>query len=140
MPTSWPNLLFRLLSVGVTSAAGAAANVATAGVVSPVLVASADAVAKQVAEKLLEQFLPAQHEAMQKIELLARDIQSLAGDIDTRVRSLQEGSARAARLHMEDAALHPERTAEELQAARRLLYEAWGAGTDRLNVHWQPKG
>jgi hypothetical protein len=129
MPTSWPNLLFRLLSAGIASAAGEGAKLA-AGSVNPLLAAPADAVARRVTEQLLQQFLPAQQEAMQKIELLARDIHSLVGDIDTRVRSLQEGTARAARLHMEDAALHPERAAEELQAARRLLYEAWGAATD----------
>ncbi|WP_164205495.1 carbohydrate-binding module family 20 domain-containing protein [[Micrococcus luteus] ATCC 49442] len=128
MPTSWPNLLFRLLGAGVASAAGAAASLAAGGPASP-LAGPAEAAAKQAAEQLLKQFLPAQQEATQKVELLARDIQSLAGGIDTRVRFLQEGPARAARLHMEDAALHPERAAEELQAARQLLYEAWGAAS-----------
>lgn len=128
MPNPWPNLLFRLLTAGVSSAAGAAASAAT--VVNPLLGAAASATAQQLAEQLLKQFLPAQQEAVQKIALLQRDMHSLTGDIDTRVRSLQEGSWRAARLHIEDAALHPERAAEELQAARRLLYEAWGAATD----------
>ncbi len=134
MPTTWSNLLFRLLRTGITSGAAAAAHLAataaTAGTANPILMASADAVAKQIAEQLLQQFLPAQQDAMKKVELLAQDIRSLVGDIDTRVRSLQDGAGRAARLHMEDAALHPERAAEELQAARRLLYEAWGAATD----------
>lgn len=128
MPHPWPNLLFRLLTTGVSSAAGAAAG--AAAVANPILGAAASAAAQQLAEQLLKQFLPAQQEAVQKMELLQRDIHSLAGDIGTRVRSLQEGPWRAARLHMEDAALHPDRAAEELQAARRLLYEAWGAATD----------
>lgn len=131
MPILWPDLLFRLISVGVTTAAGTAASAAaTAFTANPILGASADAVARQAAEQLLKQFLPAQQEAMQKIELAAREIQSLVGDIDTRVRSLQQGPWRAARLHMEDAAVHPERAVEELEAARGLLYEAWGAATD----------
>ncbi|WP_255771730.1 hypothetical protein [Pseudarthrobacter sulfonivorans] len=130
MPTSWPNLLFRLLSAGVTSAAGTAANLAAGGPANPLLAGAIEAAAKQATEHLLKQFLPAQQEAAQQLDLLARDIQALAGGIDTRVRSLQEGPARAARLHMEDAAVHPERAADELQAARRLLYEAWGAASD----------
>jgi hypothetical protein len=130
MPTAWPNLLFRILGAGITSAAGAAANLAAGGPANPFLAGSAEAAAKQVTEQLLKQFLPAQQEAMKQIELLARDIQSLAGGIDTRVRSLQEGPARAARLHIEDAALHQDRATEELEVARRLLYEAWGAASD----------
>jgi hypothetical protein len=98
--------------------------------VNPILGASADAIARQAAEQLLKQFLPAQQDAQQKIELVAREIQSLVGDIDTRVRSLQQGPWRAARLHMEDAAIHPDRAVQELEAARGLLYEAWGAATD----------
>jgi hypothetical protein len=128
MPNSWPHLLFRLLTAGVSSAAGAAAS--AAAVANPILGAAASSAAQQLAEQLLKQFLPAQQEAVQRMEQLQTDVHLLTGDIGTRVRSLQEGSWRAARLHIEDAALHPERAAEELQAARRLLYEAWGAATD----------
>lgn len=131
MSTAWPKFLNQLLTASLTAAAGSAANAATtAATASPIVGAAADAAARKATDQLLGQFLPAQQEALQRIEGMTREIYALVDGLDARVKAHQSGPGRAALLHMEDAARHPEHAVEELQTARRLLYEAWGAASD----------
>ncbi|WP_104046093.1 CBM20 domain-containing protein [Arthrobacter sp. ZGTC412] len=131
MSIAWPAVLMQLLTTAASAVAGKAANAAaTAATANPIIGAAADAAAAKATEKLLGEFLPAQQQELRRIEEFTRDIHGLAGDINMRVKALQGGPSRAALLHMEYASRHPERAYEELQAARGLLFQAWGIASD----------
>lgn len=123
----WSNFLTRLLTTTVSAAAGAGAGALTA---NPVMAAAAQAAAAKAAGDLLGEFLPAQQDALERLENFTKEIHLLATDVHTRVRAHQSGPGRAALLHIEDAERHPERAIGELELARRLLYEAWGGASD----------
>jgi hypothetical protein len=111
----------------ITGAGAAAGVVGTAVSANPLLGAAASAAAQKSTEELLAEFLPAQQDALDELAERTQRIESILGDVRTDVRALTDAPWRAALLHIEDAASHPDAASVELALARNLLYEAWGA-------------
>jgi Starch binding domain len=111
----------------ITGAGAAAGVVGTSVTANPLLGAAAGAAAKRSTEELLAEFLPAQQDALDELAERTQRIESILGDVRTDVRALTDAPWRAALLHIEDAATHPDAAPAELALARNLLYEAWGA-------------
>jgi hypothetical protein len=124
---SWSRFLGQLVSTSAGAAAGAWTTSIT---VNPVAGAAAGAGVKKTTEQLLQEFLPAQQEALQVIEERTRQIYSLLAGVDSRVRALQSAPWRSALLNVEDALNAPEHATEDLERARQRLYDAFASVTD----------
>ena len=120
----WLLFLRRVLSASAEAAAGSAAVVATA---NPVLGPSAGAAAKTAIEQVLEEFLPAQEQALDTLLERTSTLQGLIDAVQSDVRTLRHAPSETARLHVEDAAKHPATAQDHLILARNALYEAWGS-------------
>jgi hypothetical protein len=109
-----------------TTMAGTAAAAVTA---NPLLAAAAGEAAKSGTEQLLNEFLPAQKEALDRLAERTSAIERLLGDVHSDVQALMDGPWQAAWLHIADAARHPNRARAELHLARHSLYLAWGSAS-----------
>jgi hypothetical protein len=120
----WLRFLQRTAGLSAGAAAGAAV---TAAATNPVIGAAAGVATAKSVEELIAEFLPAQQQALDELVERTRGIERLLGTIHSDIQTLLDAPWRAALLHIEDAARHPERAPFELQLARNALYLAWGS-------------
>lgn len=119
----WPSYLRKVVS----TAAGATAGVA-AGAGGPIAVASA----KVAADDLLEQFLGAHADQMQRIEEISLGMRDQLMGLQNTVGGLLDAPWRTALAHIREAGRRPLRRAQELELARIRLFDAWGLAESLL--------
>jgi hypothetical protein len=123
----WPSYLRRVVSATAGAAAGVAASVA-----GPIAVASAGAAAGKLSGDLLEQFLGAHADQMQRIEELGKEMHGQLIGLQNTVGGLLDAPWRTALAHIDEAGRRPGREAQELELARANLFEAWGVAEGLL--------
>ena len=114
----------------VADSAGAAAGAAALPIAGPVGAAVAGAAAKKTTQELLQGFLAAQDDQLQRIEDINRDLQGRLIGLEQGMEILLDKSWLKAQDFIEEAARSPDREREDLLLARNELIDAWRSARD----------
>jgi hypothetical protein len=130
MASGWSEFLGKLLVQTAPPAVSLGVKLGAASFGVPSAGEFGGVVAEKATALLLSQFVEAQQTAQQQLTEMAREMRGLLGDIEGRVKALQEGPGQAAMLHVEEASRRPDQAEKELDLARQLLFQAMGSASD----------
>jgi len=128
----WQDFLSKVAS----STAGAAAGAATLPVGGPIGAAAAGAAANKSTEALINEFVQAQNEQLNRIEAINQDMQFRLLRLEQGMSVLLDGPWRTALFHIREAANRPHHFNEEITEARNELGKAYAMSTDDLRCSW----
>lgn len=124
----WQRFLIDLVS----SSVGAAAGAATLPAAGPIGAAAAKVVADKSMAALLNEFVEAQNDQLNRIEAINQDMQCRLIRLEQGMNVLLDGPWRTALLHIQEAAHSPDRSDEEIVEARKKLLEAYSLSRNAL--------